>query len=475
MPAGKDRALLVRTLFVLALAAFGSAPLEGRAESVSAGALAGVPMMVPPETLFHTLAADFFVQRDGTIYVQTGDIPAMWLRDAAAQTLPYVRLAGSRPELRTWIRAVIAREVRNIDIDPYANAFTASYRVWERKWEVDSLAYPVLLAWAYETAYGDRRVFTPRLHRALALIVSTYDCERHHVHCSRYSFHARSETSDRGSAPEVGMIWSAFRASDDPTRYAYNVPEQMQAVAALRDVADLAERGYRDHALAARATGMAASLSRAIVRYGTVYDFRCGGMTYVYEVDGLGHHVFLDDANIPSLLAAPLFGSASVDDPIYRRTRACVLSLHNPYYYRGRYADGVGSAHTPHGYVWPLALIARALTSTDRREVLDQLHALSISAGNDGLIHESFDPSDTHKFTRAKFGWANAMYAELLFRAAAGFQPQHVTDAPAAPFRRTVPESIVVVDPATAIANRGALLRAFGRAVPLPVVGLGDE
>lgn len=435
--------------------------------------MSGVPITIAPEALFHVLAADFFLQPDGTMFVQTGDIPAMWLRDAAAETLPYVRLASSRPQLRSWIRAVIAREARNVAIDPYANAFRVDYRVWERKWEVDSLGYPVLLAWTYERTTGDRRIFTASFHRALGLIVSTYDCERRHARCSRY--HGTAGRRAEARVPENGMIWSAFRASDDPTRYGYNVPEQMLAATALRDLAGLAGQGYGDRALAARASAMATGIDRAVARYGVVYDFRCGGNVYAYEIDGLGRHAIFDDANVPSLLGAPLVGYLSVDDPLYRRTRACALSARNPYYYRGRYADGIGSPHTPRGYVWPLALIARALTSTDRKEVLAQLRALSASAGKGALIHESFDPNDPRRYTRAEFGWANAMYAELLFRAAADFPPQRVTGVPAGEFLRILPASISVVDPTTALENRGYLLRAFGRAVPLAGNGSADR
>ena len=378
----------------------------------------GLPDTIVPENLFHTLAADYFIQNDGTIYVQTGDIPAMWSRDAAAQTLPYVRLARARPMLRTWIRAVIAREARNIDVDPYANAFRANYRIWERKWEVDSLAYPLLLAWTYEAEDDDRRVFSGRFHRVLARIVTTYECESRHANCSRYRF-AAGKRDERGPAPEIGLIWSTFRPSDDATKYPYNVPEQMQAITALRELADLAVRGYYDLPLAARASTLARAVETGIAKYGVVYDFDCGGAVYAYEIDGLGRRVFFDDANIPSLLAAPLVSNLSIDDPLYTRTRACVLSKNNAYYYRGRVADGVGSPHTPRGFIWPLAMIARALTSADRREIEKQMLGLVASAGSDGLIHESFDPSDPRRFTRAEFGWANATYAELLFRTAA--------------------------------------------------------
>ena len=48
-----------------------------------------------------------------------------------------------------------------------------------------------------------------------------------------------------------------------------------------------------------------------------------------------------------------------------KTTRRFVLSDRNPYFFRGKYAQGDGSPHTPHGYVWPLALIVQALTSSD--------------------------------------------------------------------------------------------------------------
>ena len=427
------------------------------AATLSSGGMRGVPVMIGPTTLFHTLASDFFVRGDGTVYVQTGDIPAMWLRDSAAQTLPYVQIAALRPAFRTVILGVIARESRNIAVDPYANAFRSDYRVWERKWEIDSLGYPILLAWAYHAAFDDRRLYTAALHRALSISVSTYECESSHERCSQYRAPGRATTAGDHAAA-VDLIWSAFRASDDATRYPYNIPEEMIAVTALRDTADLARDGFGDAALADRALALAQRVSSAVKRYGIVDAPRCGGTVYAYEVDGRGRFVIYDDANLPSLLGAPLLGGVAYNDPIYRRTRACVLSARNRYFFSGRFASGIGSPHTPAGYVWPLALMARALTSSDRSEVLTQLRDLAASASPDGRIHESFDPKNPARFTRAEFGWANAMYAELLFRAAADFAPQPVGST-----GQTLPLSIAVVDKVTALQNRETLLSAFDR------------
>ena len=100
------------------------------------------------------------IAADGTAYVKTGDIPAEWLRDASAQVRPYLFFAKTDPQVAQLLRAMIARMGKYLQIDPYANAFTLDYRVWEEKFELDSLAYPIILAWSYWKATGDSSVFT---------------------------------------------------------------------------------------------------------------------------------------------------------------------------------------------------------------------------------------------------------------------------------------------------------------------------
>ena len=433
----------------------------------------GSPIAVDAATLFHTLASDFFVQNDGTIYVQTGDIPAMWLRDSASQTLPYVRFADARPELRTWIRAVIERQARNINVDPYANAFTASYRVWERKWEVDSLTYPMLLAWAYYARTHDRRIFSARLHDAMRHIVQTYGCEQQHARCSHYSFPG----AQTANIPDTGMIWSGFRPSDDPEIYGFNIPQQMAAVTALGDLGTLAGIGWNDTALVAQAAAISAGVQAGITRYGSVYNFTYGWI-YAYEVDGRGDSVEMDDANMPSLLSAPIYGYVRSDDPQYLATRRFVLSRDNPYYYSGRYASGVGSPHTPRGWVWPLSIITRGLTARSSRETLSALDTLSQTDSEDGLIHESFDVNDYRHFTRAEFGWGNAMYAELLFRSAAGIAAPSLWPQTLDVIDRSRPRTPRVVGLLDRLANIAELTAAFERSVPLTAISVdadGDD
>jgi meiotically up-regulated gene 157 (Mug157) protein len=440
-------------------------PLTATAAQLHVSSYRGRPIVIDAAVMFHTLAADMFGEADGTTYVHTGDIPAMWLRDSSAQMLPYVRLVRHRPVLRGWIRGVIERNARNVIVDPYANAFTAAYRVWERKWEVDSLAYPIVLAYTYFIATNDRSIFTPRLHEALRRTIDTYACEQEHDKCSPYRFASLPNLGGGFATSGTGFIWTAFRASDDPARLPYNIPEQMFASVALRDLAFLASEEFEDRDLALRADLMAETLQHAIGRLGVVYDFRFGWI-YAYEVDGRGNAVRMDDANIPSLLADPYFGFEPSDSPLYERTRSFVLSVDNPTFARGTYASGVGSPHTPAGWIWPLSIIARALTSLDPGETLEAIATLSSTNSETGLIHESFDPSDYRRFTREEFGWANALYAELLFRSAADFPALRTHPRPPFDFIEDPPTPAVVTT-LQAVDNAAAMLADFDRVVPL--------
>ncbi len=425
-------------------------PLTGqRVRPISAG------------SLFHTLFVDFFSEPDLTTYVQTGDIPAMWLRDSSAQTIPYVRFARYYPILRERFAGVIARNARNILTDPYANAFMANYHIWERKWEIDSLAYPVMLTWIYWRETRDRSIFTPKLYDALRRVVITYRCEQHHAQCSHYSYPYRVPTAHAYS-DNTGLIWGAFRPSDDAVTYRFNIPQNALAAVALEELAQLAVTGYHDPRLAANARSLSAQVQVGIARYGRVY-VKPYGWIYAYEVDGLGDENFIDDANLPNLISLPYSQYLSGNDPTYLNTRAFALSKRNPYYYSGYYASGLGSPHTPAGYVWPLGIISRALTASSAGEAAEALSELAETDSKDGLIHESFYPGGYWRFTRAEFGWANALYGELIFRSVAGFPATpFAPHGTILPFERasTTPR---LVSRIVQLENSAYLIRALGQ------------
>ena len=120
-------------------------------------------------------------------FVYTGDIHAMWLRDSGAQVWPYVQLANDDPKLKEMIEGVIRRQFLCINIDPYANAYNdgptggnwmSDYtdmkpELHERKWEIDSLCYPLRLAYQYWKVTGDSSIFDEEWIKAIQAILKT--------------------------------------------------------------------------------------------------------------------------------------------------------------------------------------------------------------------------------------------------------------------------------------------------------------
>jgi meiotically up-regulated gene 157 (Mug157) protein len=372
---------------------------------------------------------------DGTVFLVTGDIPAMWLRDSAAQLMPFLRLDGAR-WAEDFVVAVLRRQLEYVAVDPYANAFNAGPDgaghskdvtasnpwVWERKYEVDSLCFPLLLAYRTWCRYGRTDIFDTLFWRAADRVLDTWETEQDHEARSAYRFQrfrgpfpGALARGGRGTPVAVtGMTWSGFRPSDDAARYGYNIPGNMFAAAVLGHLGEIAEAAPGPRAdTAARALRLRAGIDAGIQEHAVVQD-PATGPRWAYEVDGRGGVLEMDDANLPSLLALPLLGSCRADDPVYAATRAFVLSDRNPHYYRGSAASGVGSPHTPRRHVWPIALAAAALTGTEPAEKRAAIETLLATDAGTTRIHESFHADRPGRWTRAWFSWAEAMFAELV-------------------------------------------------------------
>lgn len=382
---------------------------------------------------------DTTVQRtaDGSTFIITGDIPAMWLRDSSAQMRPFLPLVASEGYLFDMIAGLLAKQFEYINLDPYANAFNleptgASHDsadtcenpwVWEQKYEVDSLAFPVQLAHQLWRQSGRTDFFTKAAHQALSTVVALWRTEQNHRELSPYRFERDSplpsETlADGGLGSPVavtGMTWSGFRPSDDSCVYGYNIPANHFAHLALMHIADIADSVYHDGGLSAEARGLASELAEGIALHGVI-QHETFGRIFAYEVDGLGNKLLMDDANMPSLLSLPLTSALAADDPVYQATRRFVLSPGNPYFHEGTMAEGIGSPHTPKGYVWHIGLAVQGLTTANREEQWRLLEMLRDTDGGTGFMHESFDPNDPTRFTRPWFSWANSMFCELLLK-----------------------------------------------------------
>lgn len=383
------------------------------------------------KTFSNTYATTLQPQPDGSVFVITGDIPAMWLRDSAAQVKPYLALAKHDQAFATLIAGVVKRQVQCVLLDAYANAFNITENghchnrdktemsgwVWERKYELDSLCAPLKLAHDLWQATARTDHLDADFSRAAALIVHTITVEQDHSQ-SPYLFERLegppSDTlthSGRGNpVVRTGMSWSGFRPSDDACQYNYLVPSNMMAVVALEQ---LAAMPLQQEELQSRARQLAADIRTSIETHARVKHPGFGTI-YAYETDGLGNHNFMDDANVPSLLAAPYMGYCLADDAVYQATRAFVLSSANPYFYQGTAAKGVGSPHTPQDYIWPISLCMQGLTSNDRVEKLLMLETLMSTDAGTGLMHEGFHKDDPTRFTRPWFAWANSLFAEFV-------------------------------------------------------------
>lgn len=388
-----------------------------------------------PNTLDTTVK---FKMRDGypDTFVITGDINAMWLRDSSAQVQNYLSLAAEDEALREMIKGLINRQLDCILVDPYANAFndgpTAAgwqtdatemrKEVNERKWEIDSLCYPIRLIYQYWKATGDDSVFNAKWEKAMALILKTFQEQQRKENDGPYSFERHTGNAigtlvNRTGNPvnPVGMVVSCFRPSDDATIFGFLVPSNMFIVASMRQLSEIIRTTGNGKNLLNQTERLKKEVDEAIQKYGIV-NHPVFGKIYAYEVDGYGGCNLMDDANNPSLLSVPYFGYVNADDPVYQNTRKFVWSKHNPYFFKGTVAEGIGGPHCGKDKIWPMSIISKALTSEDKEEIAECLRVLVNTDGNTGFIHESFHKDNPADFSRGWFAWANTLFAELVLK-----------------------------------------------------------
>lgn len=368
-------------------------------------------------------------------FVITGDIHAMWLRDSTAQVWPYISLTSADKKLKELIAGVINRQVMCIHIDPYANAFNdgpgnsqwmndltdMKPELHERKWEIDSLCYPVRLAHGYWKTTGDTSVFDQSWAEAMKLVIRTFREQQRKDGQGPYRFQRvtgwQTDTVAGGGygnpVVPVGLIVSIFRPSDDATTWPFLIPSNYFAVRSLRQIAEIATTVLKDETLNRDATTLADEVETALAKY-AMAEHPQHGEIIAYETDGYHNYHFMDDANVPSLLSMPYLGTIDRNDPLYLRTRSFVLSKSNPYYFSGIMGQGVGSPHTGLNRVWPIAVTMRALTANNDYDVVASLKMLKNTHAATGFMHESFMKDDPTQFSRKWFAWANTLFGELV-------------------------------------------------------------
>lgn len=389
-----------------------------------------------PNTLDTTVFFKMINGRPDT-FVITGDIHAMWLRDSSAQVWPYLPLMKDDKHLQQLIAGVINRQTKCILIDPYANAFndgptgsewdkditTMKPELHERKWEVDSLCYPIRLAYHYWKDTGDTSPFDKDWSEAMHSVVATFKQQQRKENKGPYSF-GRVTSWSTDTVPgngygnpivPVGLIVSIFRPSDDATIFPFLIPSNFFAVVSLRQLSIMSAKILNDTKFAAECDALANEVDSALKKYATAHHLQFGEM-YAYEADGFGNQLFMDDSNVPSLLSLPYLDALPVNDRIYQNTRQFILSKKNPYFFKGKYAEGSGSPHTLDDMIWPMSIILRIITSTDDNEIRSCLKMLKNTDAGTGFMHESFNKGNPEKFTRKWFAWANTLFGEMILK-----------------------------------------------------------
>lgn len=371
-------------------------------------------------------------------YVITGDIDAMWLRDSSAQVWPYLQFIHQDKALKKLISGVINKQTHCILKDPYANAFynddnkISEWKsdktlmkpgIHERKWEIDSLCYPIRLAYQYWKKTNDTEPFNADWLKAIESTLQVFTEQQRKTDNGPYKFERVTSWATDGvpmggygyPVKPIGLICSMFRPSDDATIYPFLVPSNFFAVISLKQAAEMVSKIFKNQSLHNKLMALASEVEEALQKHAIINHPKFGKI-YAYEVNGFGSFNLMDDANVPSLLSLPYLGAVSINDPIYQNTRKLILSEDNPFYFKGTAAAGIGGPHVGMDMIWPISIIMQGLTSTSDTEIKQCIESLRKTHANTGFMHESFHKDNPNNFTRKWFAWANTLFGEFLWK-----------------------------------------------------------
>jgi hypothetical protein len=391
---------------------------------------------------------------DKTVFVNTGDIAQMWLRDSSFQMHVYLKLAKKSAEgsaIRRVLEAAMARQRRFILDDNYGSAFYESHGpgidegpnknscppsadcpdcscsdcapacgryTYQKDFELDSLLFPLLLHYNYWKETGSTNHFNQELVDVMKASMKVMRVEQNHQSQSQYYY----KPVDGQVSDGIGLVWSFALPSDDQAGSRYNIPENIMAANVLQKAAEIAEGPLKQPKLAKDMRALSAEIDAAVNKYGVVKD-KDGKDMFCFSTDGKGMHDEFDDANLPNLLWLPYLklDTSREKDSVYETTRRFVLSTQNKNYFGVGQFHGLGSQHLTENNcgaecIWHLGLAMQGLTATSRAEKVKVMNELLDSDADTHLMHEGFSASDPRAFNRKEFGWADSMFAEWVLR-----------------------------------------------------------
>lgn len=424
-------------------------------------------------------------------FIITGDISAMWLRDSSFQTFPYIQFAKNDEKLKKMFSYLLQRQSKSILIDAYANAFNKeefdspwqsdetyklidgkrvpamNKKIWERKFELDSLISTLFISTQYIKSTNDYSIFSEdnlwmkSLKRILEVIkkemrgTDQEDLEGGPEYFFQRNTKESYDSLHQGRGAPVascGLVKSMFRNSDDATTFSYNIPENAFLVGTFKAlneeiknflktsdkknsknlrIFDLAYKFLKKgngndkvkisgnsyiklEEISKEISDIANSVEKNIYENGVFEDVNTKEKYFAYEVDCFGNHYFMDDPGYPSLMSMPFLGFLEKNNQIYVNTRRRILSKKNPFYIKGKLGEGLASPHSARRNIWPLFTIMRGLTSSDENEIKECLDLLKKTAEKTGFMHESVNIDNADDYTRSWFAWANSFFGYFM-------------------------------------------------------------
>ena len=384
-------------------------------------------------------------------FIVTGDINAEWLRDSTNQLAQYQRLAKHDKRIENLILGAINTQAEYVIEAPYCNAFQPpaiskirpsdngqgdavhpTYepsRVFECKYELDSLAHFLSLGNQFYAHTGNTAFLTSRWYEALDNVLTvldeqskgTFNEKTGALQRQNYRFQRLTNTGTEtlnlaGNGNPLnygsGLIRSAFRPSDDATILGFFIPANAMIAVELKRASEILSVAGSS-SLAKELKQRSENIEKGVWNHGVVNHAKWG-QVFAYEVDGYGSSIIMDDANLPSLLALPLLGFVDKEDKTYQNTRKMILSKEgNPYYLTGRYLNGIGGPHIGLQSAWPMSLLVQVMTSDDEVEIGKLLRNVK-DASPLGLVHESVNVDRLRDYTRSWFAWANSVFAQTI-------------------------------------------------------------
>ncbi|CAG8596155.1 10930_t:CDS:2 [Ambispora leptoticha] len=404
-------------------------------------------------------------------FIVPGKFEVLYIRDSTNQVVSYAPLAKDDPELAKMILGVINMQAEYLAKDIYSNSFfpppssnlprpndpweendksypKPSSAVWQEKFAADNLAAFLKLTYHYWKNTNDSS-FMQNEHwvNATQLAINVFSEQMRgtmeEFGNEAYLFTRPSRNSSetlllggRGSiAKRTGLVKSHFRPSDDASFYPFVIPTNAMIsieLLHLKEILDNTDPETLFHTLdlSSHILNLSHEIRTAIYKYAVVKHATFGEV-FAYEVNGFGSFNLMDDPNVPSLISLPYLGFIKADDPLYKSTRALIMSRWNPYWFEGEFT-GVGSLHTGLGYIWPLGLTMNVMTSDNDTEILENLELLKNVGAHTGYLSQAFWYHDTEKQLRSEFGAANSLFGEAIFRLARD-RPHVLFDVPPPP------------------------------------------